>query len=48
MKVSGEDRVLQLVQNARLKNGFTRPSREMASSAPSCGCLRAPRRRSLR
>src|ERR1035437_9060443 len=37
IKVSGEDRVLQLVQNAGLKNGFTRPRRDR--SARSCGFL---------
>jgi hypothetical protein len=40
MQVSGEDRVLQLVQNAGLKNGLIHPSGDMASTAPRCRFLR--------
>ena len=47
MKVSGEDRVLQLIQNAGWKigwkTGLTRPRRVRASSAPGCGLPRALR-----
>ena len=47
LKVRGEDRVLQLVQNAGrqngLKNGLTGPGRAIASSAPSYGFRRSLR-----
>jgi len=52
MKVSGEDRVLQLVQNAGrqegLKTCLTCKGRARASSAPSYGFRRSFRWRSLR
>src|SRR5713101_485379 len=45
LKVRGEDRVLQLVQNARLNarrnHGLTRRGSCLASSAPSCGFRRS-------
>src|ERR1700675_3862009 len=56
IKVSGEDRVLQLVENAGLnaglivgmKTGLTRRGSCLASPAPSCGFRRSLRWRSLR
>src|ERR1700686_221172 len=56
IKVSGEDRVLQLVENAgrnagiigELKHGLTRRGNCLTSLAPSCGFRRSLRWRSLR
>src|ERR1700686_5257682 len=56
IKVSGEDRVLQLVENAGpnaeliagMKTGLTRRGSRLASSAPGCGLRRSLRWRSLR
>jgi hypothetical protein len=50
LKVSRKDRVLQLIQNARLENGthgLGRRSRDVAISAPSCGFRDAFHWRSL-
>src|ERR1039457_7094040 len=48
LKISGEDRILQVVENARLNHGPTRRGRARESSAPSCGFRRSLRGRSLR